>query len=133
MIEKRKFVRIPAFAEISYRLIKSVKTTGALSKDISRDGLRFLVNEFIPKESVLKIKIGLQRVPYSFEVMAEVKWIKKRFSNERYEIGVQFIEVPQEGFLYLEQYIQNTHSKKTRPKSISPDKLKGPAPDVFSV
>lgn len=120
MKDKRKYIRISESAEVSYRLIKNIRTTGALSKDISKGGLKFFVNEFIPKESVLKIKIGLEKIPYSFEVMAKVKWIKKRFANERYEIGVQFIEVPREGLLHLEQYIQDAHSNESQDKVNDP-------------
>lgn len=113
MKNNRKFIRIPESTEISYRLIKNIKTIGALSKDISKGGLRFFVSEFIPNESILKIKIGLEKTHYSFEVMAKVKWIKKRFANESFEIGVEFIEVPRKDLQKLEQYIENVNSKKT--------------------
>jgi hypothetical protein len=114
MKDKRKYIRISESTEISYRLIKNIKTTGALSKDISKGGLRFFVNEFIPKESVLKVKIELKKIPYSFEAMAKVIWIKKRFANESFEIGAQFIEVPREDLLNLEEYLQNANLKKSR-------------------
>jgi c-di-GMP-binding flagellar brake protein YcgR len=114
MKNNRKFIRIPESAEISYRLIKNIKTTGALSKDISKGGLRFFVNEFIPKESILKIKMALKKIPYSFEVMAKIKWIKKRFANESFEIGVEFMEVPRKDLQHLEQYIEDINSKSTQ-------------------
>lgn len=39
--------------------------------------------------------------------MAKVKWVKKRFANESFEIGVEFIEVSQKDLHYLEQYIED--------------------------
>lgn len=113
-MNNRKFIRIPESAEITYRLIKNIKTTGALSRDISKGGLRFFVSEFIPKESILKIKIVLKKIPYSFEVAAKVKWINKRFANESFEIGVEFIEVSKKDLLHLEQYIENINYKKSQ-------------------
>ncbi|MGA1842263.1 MAG: PilZ domain-containing protein [bacterium] len=114
MKNNRKFIRIPESAEISYRLIKKIKATGALSKDISKGGLRFFVNEFIPKESVLKIKIIIKKIPYSFEVMAKVKWVKKRFANESFEIGVEFIEVPEKDLQHLVRYIEDITYKSSQ-------------------
>lgn len=119
MKNNRKFIRIPESAEISYRLIKNIKTTGALSKDISKGGLRFFVNEFIPKESVLKIKIIIKKLPYSFEVIAKVKWVKKRFANESFEIGVEFIEVPQKDLQHLERYIEDINYKKSTRQEVN--------------
>ncbi|MGA1863438.1 MAG: PilZ domain-containing protein [bacterium] len=114
MKNNRKYIRIPESAEISYRLVKNIKTTGALSKDISKGGLRFFVNEFIPKESVLKIKIIIKKIPYSFEVMAKIKWVRKRFANESFEIGAEFIEVPQKDLKHLERYIENINCKSSQ-------------------
>ena len=120
MKDNRKFIRIPESAEISYRLIKNIKTSGALSRDISKGGLRFFVSEFIPRESILKIKIGLKKITYSFEATAKVKWIKKRFANESFEIGVEFMEVPQKDLKHLEQYIKNINFEKPQEKINNP-------------
>ena len=64
MTDKRKFNRILESAEITYRSLSKVKTKGTLSKDISKGGLKFIVREFIPKDSMLKIKINLKRYLY---------------------------------------------------------------------
>ena len=106
MTDKRKFNRILESAEITYRSLSKVKTKGTLSKDISKGGLKFIVREFIPKDSMLKIKINLKKIPLSFETTGKVKWIRRIPNSERFDIGVEFVEIARSVLIHLEQYIQ---------------------------
>jgi len=117
MNEKRKFVRILESAEISYRLISKVKLKGTLSKDISKGGLRFTVRDFVPKDSIMKIKINLRKIPLSFETTGKVKWIRRMPSSERFEIGVEFVEITRSVLIHLDQYIQTLQVSKEGAKT----------------
>jgi c-di-GMP-binding flagellar brake protein YcgR len=112
MNEKRKFIRILESAEISYRLISKLKLKGTLSKDISKGGLRFTVREFVPKDSTLKIKINLKKIPLSFETTGKVKWIRRMPAGERFEIGVEFVEITRSVLIHLDQYIKTLQVSK---------------------
>ena len=114
MNEKRKFIRILESAEISYRLISKVKLKGTLTKDISKGGLRFTVREFVPKDSILKIKINLKKIPLSFETTGRVKWIRRMPSSERFEIGVEFVEITKNVLMHLDQYIKTIQVGKDK-------------------
>jgi len=117
MNEKRKFIRILESAEISYRLISKVKLRGTLSKDISKGGLRFTVREFVPKDSILKIKINLKKIPLSFETTGKVKWIRRMPASENFEIGVEFVEITKSVLMHLDQYIQTLQVSKDTAKT----------------
>ncbi len=106
MIERRRFVRIPESAQISYKAINKQKVEGFLTKDISQGGIRFYVHKFIPKNDTLQIRLTLKKIPFSFEALVRVIWIKEDHRNERYEIGVQFINIPARATDHLINYIK---------------------------
>jgi len=103
--EKRKFIRILEKAEMTYRTVTDQKTTGTLTANLSKGGLRFFVNQFIPNHSMLRVTITLKEIPFSFETLAEVRWIKSVFTGEQFEIGVQFKDIPQEAVKQLQRYM----------------------------
>lgn len=108
MIERRKFIRIPDNSQISYRVLPNMRTKGFVTKDISQGGIRFLVHEFIPVNSDLQIRLMLEKISFSFEAFVKVVWIRKEArSSERYEIGVEFINVPKESTDHLIDYIKS--------------------------
>ena len=65
-----------------------------------------MVHEFVPKNSTLKIRLNFKRVSFSFEALANVRWIKKERYGERYEIGVELINIPPEATEHLINYIK---------------------------
>ena len=106
MRERRKFVRIPENLPISYKLMPSIKTEEIITQDISQGGLRFFVYEFVPKNNFLKIRITLKKIYFSFEALVRVVWIKEQPLAERYEVGVEFINMPKETAERLIDYIK---------------------------
>ena len=105
--ERRRFARIPENLPISYEVLPEIRTEEALTKDISQEGIRFFVNSFIPKFSLVKIKLKLQKVPFNFEALVRVRWIKAEVPNNRYEIGAEFINIPKKAARQLIDYIKN--------------------------
>ncbi len=106
MNERRQYIRIPESTEISYRLIPETKVSGYLTRDISRGGICFLVHEFLPVGSILKVKLRLKKNYFTFEALVKVKWVKEDTSANRFEIGVEFTDIPPEASRYLVSYIR---------------------------
>jgi len=106
MHDRRKFERIPENSEISYEVTPDPKTEHFVTKDISGGGIRFFVHEFIPENSILKIRLTLRKISLSFETFVKVVWITEDHINERYEVGVEFLEVPKDVALHLIDYIK---------------------------
>jgi len=107
MQERRKFFRIPESSQISYEIIPSVKRRYFIAKDISQGGIRFFVHDFIPKNSLLKIRLTLKKISFSFEAVVKLIWIREEPRSERYEIGVEFLNLPKKAAESLIAYIKN--------------------------
>ena len=107
MTERRRFVRIPEDSTLSYKVMSEAKTEDFFTRNISQGGISFFVHKFIPKNSNLKIKLQLKKIPFYFEAMVKLVWIRKVAHSERYEIGVEFISMPEKATELLIAYITN--------------------------
>jgi len=107
MEERRKFVRISESSQISYQLVQDKKAGDYLTRDISQGGLRFFVHEFIPVNSMLKIRVNLEKQLFAIEAVVKVAWVKEIPLSERFEIGVEFVNIPIDVTQSIIEYIKN--------------------------
>jgi len=105
MEERRKYVRIPEKSQITYKVIPAAGADRYVTKNISANGIKFLVHKFIPKKSLLKIRLTFGRAPLALEGMVRVVWIREVPNSGDYEIGVQFIDIPRKAADHLIEYI----------------------------
>ena len=91
MSEKRKNPRIDVSFPLECKNLPSRNYFYTVSKDLSLTGTRILINEFIPKENLLKIHINL--IDKVLDLKAKVVWCNKEKAVERYSIGVEFVEI----------------------------------------
>jgi len=107
MLERRRCVRIPENLPIVYEVVPGQTRKEYVTKDISQIGMRFLVNEFIPKESRLRIKISFHGTLFNLETWVKCVWIRKMPYSDRYEIGVEFVDMPSKAADYLVSFIKD--------------------------
>lgn len=107
MQERRRFVRITEDSPISYEVLSDAKSGDFITKDISQAGIRFFVHDFIPKGTLIKIRLILKKITFSFEAIVRVVWIEEDFRNDRYEIGVEFVNISKQASEYLIKYIKD--------------------------
>ena len=107
MQERRKFIRVPDNLQISYEVMPHPKVGDFFTRDISQGGIRFFVHEFIRRNSILKIKLTLAKTTFYFEALVKVVWIKEDTLSERYEVGVEFVDIPQNAIAHLIDYIRS--------------------------
>lgn len=105
MKDRRKYLRIPESSQISYEVLSTSKIRDFVTKDISQGGIRFLVNEFIPNNSLLKIRVTLEKIHFCFEALVKMVWINEDPRSERFEVGVEFINISEEAQQHLIDYI----------------------------
>lgn len=108
MKDRRRFVRISDSSQISYKVIPEEKSGEYIARDISQGGLRFFVHEFIPKGSLLKVRLTSNEKVFSFETMAKLVWIREVPRGEIYEVGVEFINLPENLVEYVINYIKGS-------------------------
>lgn len=114
MSEKRVYARIPESSQIFYEIIPCEKIKECVTKDISQGGIRFLTQEFIPKDSRLKINLTLNKTLFNFEAVVRFVWISQLRRSEIYEIGVEFIDIPPKALEYLISYIKASLDTKNK-------------------
>lgn len=114
MEERRKFVRVPDTSQVSYKVISEERLGEYIARDISQGGLRFFAHEFIPKGSLLKIRISSNEKVFSFEAMAKLVWIREIPDNDKYEVGVEFIDLPKNLVEYVINYIKGSLGTENR-------------------
>ena len=106
MKERRKFIRISDRSQISYRVLPSEQSKRLITKNISQSGIRFLVHDFIPKDKLLEISLNIEKIHFSFTAIVKTRWFSKEHGSERYEIGVEFVNIPQKAAGHLVDYIR---------------------------
>lgn len=72
--------------------------------DISLSGIRFVLDYEIPKSYIVDVNINYN--PINFIQKAHVVWSKKKEGGS-YEYGAEFINVPKERLMLLEDHIQD--------------------------
>ena len=76
--------------------------------DISQGGVSFITKEFIPKQTLLDLKLTLENSGLFIEASARVSWVIKKVHSDKYEVGVEFINVSKKSMGYLIDYISSS-------------------------
>ena len=98
MIERRRSVRVECELASSFRDLDSGqpgRIENAVIKNISRGGVKILVDEFVPIQNRLFVYLPL---PFhqTIEVQVTPSWIVELPHLGKYEIGACFVDIKQE-------------------------------------
>jgi len=112
MTEKRKSPRINEQDGIAVRILSENQdeesvTILRLTKDISRFGLRFETEHYIPVDTMLKIYVAIRNPRETVTHFAKVVWIKRLEDQKNYSVGVEMTDADEADMRTWEQYITN--------------------------
>lgn len=116
MSEQRRAKRVKEEAQVTIKLVPSEtftpdkKISYHLTKDISSTGLRILANTFLPINSTLKIDLTLTKPHKLISAFGKVRWIKSRYADELFELGIEFVDTPKDHIEALREHIEKTES-----------------------
>jgi len=112
MKERRRFPRKELRIPVQYKNLKRLSETsrGALIKDISSGGIRFVGNDFISLSNRLVLVIALPTPFRSIKAISKVAWIRKVPMGDQYEIGNQFLNLSEEDKKHLKNCLERTAS-----------------------
>lgn len=116
MTEHRRAKRVREEAQVTIKLVPSEtftpdkKISYNLTKDISSTGLRILANTFLPINSTLKIDLILSKPHRLISAFGKVRWIKSRYADELFELGIEFVDTPKDHIHALKEHIEKTES-----------------------
>jgi len=106
-VERRNFWRVKCEVPISYSFHEGERTFTRESKtiNISVTGVMFPVGQPITTHSILHLQLSLQSRPLVIKATGEVRWVRKVEGTERYDLGVEFIEIEDEDRERITDYI----------------------------
>ena len=82
----RKYIDVVVEDQLSFTLLR------AAIADISPTGMRLIADQYLPKGT--KYLFTMKRNPF-LSMRGEVRWIRN-FEKDTYQVGVLFIDVPEE-------------------------------------
>lgn len=91
--ERRKFKRFDAYMSVRYGLPDSKQTRGiALSKDLSREGLKINLTTPVPNGSTLDLELDIPDDPKPVRTSGKVVWSRNPGGQDQgYDIGIRFV------------------------------------------
>lgn len=97
-IEKRKSPRIRTGIPLQYKELhgNTYLAKGALTKDLSDGGARFITDRFIGLACHLMLEMQLPSVAKSIKAISKPAWVRKIPHGNDYEIGSQFLALTSE-------------------------------------
>lgn len=112
-VEKRKAKRVKKESKIIIKVIsedvvpRNKKIIYHLTKDISSKGVKIQTNTFLPINTLLKIELSLTKPPRVIKAIGRVRWVKSRYADEKFEMGIEFVDTPKESIQALSKHIEN--------------------------
>lgn len=110
MIERRKFIRLPAPIGISYKPTKRgrpAKTTVSFIRNIGGGGVRFVVKEALRVGDLIDMKIEIPNVTETIRAVGEVIWYEESGDRrgEVGEAGIRFREIDAKDLHRILEYV----------------------------
>ncbi|MDD5495835.1 MAG: PilZ domain-containing protein [Candidatus Omnitrophica bacterium] len=95
--ERRKFKRLNVYHLAKYRLISKSNQSPIIAaiKDIGGGGICLNTEEYLPIASVIQLYVNFPKFPQAIPALAKIMWIKKIGRKNRYEAGIEFVDIEQ--------------------------------------
>jgi len=90
--ERRKFKRFDAYMSVRYQLPNTEEGRGiALSKDLSREGLKFNSPVHLPEGSILDLELDIPDDPKPVRTAGKIVWSEVSPGKDQgYDVGIRF-------------------------------------------
>ena len=108
--ERRKQARIEAHVPVRYHKLRDGagdKEASSITRNISKNGLRFRTTEFVSMACRLIVELDIPMIPKPVKAISRVAWIRKAPSGDDYEIGNQFLEMSKQDKEVVSQYMDS--------------------------
>jgi c-di-GMP-binding flagellar brake protein YcgR len=115
--ERRSHKRFNKDLEIEYNVEKRPHLKICRTVDLSRSGMKLLLDEKLPKGAILCLKVHIPEKRQTIESEAEVIWTddadKKDPSGKRFFFsGLKFISIKEPAGIHLSEYLAGLDSKR---------------------
>ena len=114
MPDKRREKRVEEETKVAIRILPENRyahdknVVFALTKDISSGGLKILTDKMLPVDTLLSIELTLAKLRKLVTVTGKVRWVKRLYDDDVFEMGLEFIDTPPESVILLLENIYGT-------------------------
>jgi len=106
-IDRRKFIRVNRRLTVSYQVVKSLMRPAAMSRDISKGGIRLILSQNLKCAAVLDMEIFILDGDPPVKAHGVVVWAKIRDDRENpFEVGIEFTKIDPQERLRLYNYLR---------------------------
>jgi len=105
--DQREFVRVPDCSDVVYTPVSSGKKIKSEVKDISQAGICFLSEEKLEPGTTIELTLTLEKIDFSFVAKGVVRWVNEVVKNRRYEVGIKFVDLPDQDIRRLLNYMNS--------------------------
>lgn len=114
--ERRSYERFNKDLEIEYSVEKSPRLKNSRTVDLSKGGIKLLLDEKLPKGAILDLKIHIPERKQTIEAETEVVWTSDAEGNDSsgkrfFLSGLKFIAVKEPSGIHLSEYLTLLKSK----------------------
>jgi len=105
--ERRKCPRVYASLPMQFREIGEFDKLprDTITKDLSRGGVRFSADKFVPVGSRLVVNIALESRSEPLRSTVKIVWAKRQQYSDSYELGCQFVNIDDEAKSRINRFI----------------------------
>ncbi len=107
--ERRRYVRIPISLKVNYPFkdgaFERIRET--VSKNISQGGILISGQHPLSVSEELKLEITGPSLPSPIKTKARIVHVEEIKAGENYEIGLEFIDLPEKDSQFFQQFIQS--------------------------
>ncbi len=107
-LEKRRTQRIPVSEPVRYEYREGRICDGAVSSDVSEDGIKIRVGRFLPRRAVLNIKFKMNPISQIIDLQGEVMWTEKIQYSDQYYVGIRFRDISPQLREEIQQHLATT-------------------------
>lgn len=108
--ERREHKRLKNDLDVEYNVEKKPHLKAAKSADISKGGMRLLLDEKLSKGSILDLKLTIPGMKKTIEVEGEVVWTNETEEKDRsgkrfFHTGIKFVAIKELYGVHLSEYL----------------------------
>ena len=105
--ERRRHPRLLSHLPLRYYRKGTSHYADTLTKDVGLGGVRFLSHEFFPTTHEFLVEIPLFRASHPVQTVGRVAWSQKIAHSDLYEIGMEFLQLPDDHRRLLNAFLDN--------------------------
>lgn len=109
--ERRKYKRLAVSFPIHFKVKTTNKYGNTLSCDISGGGVKMMLEQFVAPKTDFMLEFTIVDFLQIISAVGRVVWTKKMPHSERYQLGIEFKEIPQKNQESINQFVKNQLAK----------------------